>query len=204
MRASLSVNGEPVDLDLAPDARLLDVLRDRLGLLGTKRACGRGECGACTVLIDGRPRLSCVELAVRAGRVETIEGLAEESAGFRQAMADTGGFQCGYCTPGQVVRAVALLRAGLPADDPTLRRAISGNLCRCTGYDAIVAAYRQAEAAARASDAQTATGATGPEAAAHAAGAPGATDAAGVPGATDAAGVPGATDAAGADTGREG
>lgn len=143
MRTSLVVNGEPVELDLAPDARLLDVLRDRLGLIGTKQACGRGECGACTVLIDGRPRLSCVELAVRAGRVETIEGLAGESADFRQAMADTGGFQCGYCTPGQVVRAVALLRAGLPADDTALRQAISGNLCRCTGYDAIVAAYRR-------------------------------------------------------------
>ena len=145
MRTSLVVNGEPVELDLAPDARLLDVLRDRLGLTGTKQACGRGECGACTVLVDGRPRLSCLQLAVRTGRVDTIEGLAAESAGFRRALADTGGFQCGFCTPGQVVRAVALLRERLPDRDSALREAISGNLCRCTGYDAIVAAYRLAD-----------------------------------------------------------
>lgn len=144
MRATLTVNGAPVEIDLAPDARLLDVLRDRLGLTGTKEACGQGECGACTVLVDGRPRLSCLELAVRTGRVETIEGLAEESAAFRAALADTGGFQCGYCTPGQVVRAVAVLRGTLPAGDRQLRREISGNLCRCTGYDAILAAYRRA------------------------------------------------------------
>lgn len=146
MQATLMVNGEPVQLDLAPDARLLNVLRDRLGLTGTKEACGRGECGACTVLVDGHPRLSCLELAVRTtGRVETVEGLAAESAPFRAALADTGGFQCGYCTPGQVVRAVAVRRGTLPAGDPQLRHEISGNLCRCTGYDAILAAYRRAD-----------------------------------------------------------
>lgn len=143
MRAAFSVNGQPVELDVEPTARLLDVLRDHLALTGTKESCGRGECGTCTVLVDGRPRLACLELAVRAGRVETIEGLAEESRAFRAALAETGGFQCGYCTPGQVVRAVALRResGGLPTDG-ALRRAISGNVCRCTGYDAIVAAYR--------------------------------------------------------------
>jgi aerobic-type carbon monoxide dehydrogenase small subunit (CoxS/CutS family) len=145
VRVTIVVNGSPAELDVAPDTRLLDVLRDRLGLTGTKEACGRGECGACTVLIDGRPRLSCVELAARAGHVETVEGLAEESARFREAMARTGGFQCGFCTPGQVVRAVSLLRGGLPRGDAELREAINGNLCRCTGYDAIVAAYRLAD-----------------------------------------------------------
>lgn len=144
VHTALVVNGEPVELDIEPGARLLDVLRDRLGLTGTKEACGRGECGACTVLVDNRPRLSCLELAIRVQRVDTIEGLVEESREFRQAMADTGGFQCGYCTPGQVVRAVALLREDAVGDEKSLRRAISGNLCRCTGYDAIVAAYRTA------------------------------------------------------------
>lgn len=135
---------------LAPDARLLDVIRDEYGEKGTKEACGRGECGACTVLIDGEPVLSCITLAVRVhGTVETIEGLADESLALRAAFADTGAFQCGFCTPGQIVRGVALLREGLPATDAELRTAISGNICRCTGYSGIVAALRAAEAALR-------------------------------------------------------
>lgn len=135
---------------LAPDARLLDVIRDEYGEKGTKEACGRGECGACTVLIDGEPVLSCITLAVRVhGTVETIEGLTDESRALRAAFADTGAFQCGFCTPGQIVRGVALLREGLPATDAELRTAISGNICRCTGYSGIVAALRTAEAALR-------------------------------------------------------
>lgn len=130
---------------LAPDLRLLDYLRNDLGLLGTKESCGRGECGACTVLIDGRPVLSCITLASRvSGRVETIEGIAEESTELRRVFAECGAFQCGFCTPGQVVRATAIIRDGVPASDEDLRHEMSGNICRCTGYDGIIAAVRKA------------------------------------------------------------
>ena len=147
MRAASRVNGRSVEIDLAPDDRLLDVLRNRLGLPGSKEACGRGECGACTVLVRGRAVMSCLVLAARAGEVETIEGLRDEARPLREAFAPTGAFQCGFCTPGQIVRGVALLREGLPADDHTLRREISGNICRCTGYAGIVRALRLAERA---------------------------------------------------------
>jgi aerobic-type carbon monoxide dehydrogenase small subunit (CoxS/CutS family) len=151
LKAAFEVNGSPVDLDVGPGERLLDVLRDGLGLIGAKEGCGRGECGACTVLVDGRPVLSCLLLAARvAGRVETAEGLAAEGRELRAAFADEGAFQCGFCTPGQIVRGVALLREGVPQDDGQLRRAISGNICRCTGYTGIVRAIRRAAAAATA------------------------------------------------------
>ena len=142
------VNGEPLHgTDFAPDERLIDVLRAR-GLTGTKEGCGRGECGACTVLIDGRPVLSCITLALRVqGNVETIEGVAEEARPLREAFADHGAFQCGFCTPGQIVRGVSLLRRGLPERDDALRRALAGNICRCTGYAGIVRALREAESA---------------------------------------------------------
>jgi aerobic-type carbon monoxide dehydrogenase small subunit (CoxS/CutS family) len=145
------VNGIPVEnVAFAPHERLLDVLRDRLRLTGTKEACGRGECGACTVLVDGRPVLACITLAARvSGRVETIEGLVEESTPLREAFASRGAFQCGFCTPGQIVRGVSLLRSGLPPTEAELRRAISGNICRCTGYGPIVGALRDAEAQPR-------------------------------------------------------
>ena len=141
------VNGTVhVDQDrLAPGTRLIDVLREQLGLTGTKEGCGRGECGACTVLVDGRPVLSCIQLAVRVtGEVETVEGLAEESRPLRQAFARRAAFQCGFCTPGQIVRGTALLRRGLPVTEGELRRALSGNICRCTGYQGIVDALRDA------------------------------------------------------------
>lgn len=136
----------PVDeTALPPDRRLLDYLRDDLGLTGTKESCGRGECGACTVLVDGRPILSCITLAARvSGRVETVEGVADESRALRRAFADLGALQCGFCTPGQIVRGTALLRDGLPEEDRELRESMGGNVCRCTGYDGILAALREA------------------------------------------------------------
>jgi aerobic-type carbon monoxide dehydrogenase small subunit (CoxS/CutS family) len=144
LRVTPTVNGRPVELRVDPGDRLLDVLRDRLGLLGAKQACGRGECGACTVLLRGRPVMACLVLAARADQVETIEGLRDEARSLRAAFADAGAFQCGFCTPGQIVRGVALLRQGLPDDDRELRRAVSGNLCRCTGYAGIIQALRRA------------------------------------------------------------
>ena len=144
-RMTLNVNGEWAAIDAHPAELLLSVLRDRLRLTGTKLACGRGECGACTVLIDGRPVLSClVMVGTVTGEVQTVEGVAEEARAVRRAFAETGAFQCGYCTPGQIVRAVALLREGLPDDEGELRKEISGNICRCTGYTPIVAALRRA------------------------------------------------------------
>ena len=141
------INGE-IQIDqkqLPPGTRLIDVLREQVGLTGTKEGCGRGECGACTVLVDGRPVLSCIVLAARvSGAVETVEGLAEESRPLREAFARRAAFQCGFCTPGQIVRGAALLRRGLPDGEDELRTAISGNICRCTGYEGIVDALRDA------------------------------------------------------------
>lgn len=139
----VKVNGATHELNVPPGLTLLELLRSRLALLGAKEACGRGECGACTVLVDGTPMLACLSLAVRTrGEVTTIEGLAHEFRDLREAFADTGGFQCGFCTPGQIVRGAALLRAGLPEDraeaERFVRYEISGNICRCTGYNGIV------------------------------------------------------------------
>jgi aerobic-type carbon monoxide dehydrogenase small subunit (CoxS/CutS family) len=117
----------------------LRVLRDRLRLVGAKESCGRGECGACTVLVDGVPVMSCVMLAsLVRGEVTTIEGLADEERDLREAFADAGAFQCGFCTPGQIVRASALLRDAPGADERAIREQMSGNVCRCTGYTQIV------------------------------------------------------------------
>ncbi|MGD9943208.1 MAG: (2Fe-2S)-binding protein [Burkholderiaceae bacterium] len=146
---SLVVNGRRHEIDCAADATLATVLRERLGLTGTKEACGRGECGACTVLLGRRAVLSCLVLVGRVrDEVITIEGLAEEARPLREAFADKGAFQCGFCTPGQIVQATALLRSGLlkNAAEPedVVRRQMSGNVCRCTGYASIVDAILQA------------------------------------------------------------
>jgi aerobic-type carbon monoxide dehydrogenase small subunit (CoxS/CutS family) len=144
VNGSLSIGADSV----GPSERLIDVLRDRLDLTGTKESCGRGECGACTVLVEGVSVLSCITLASRVdGDVVTVEGLADEARMLRGAFADRGAFQCGFCTPGQIVRGVELLRAGLPDDDGELRRRMSGNVCRCTGYNGIIQALRDAERA---------------------------------------------------------
>lgn len=141
------VNGRDVTVDAAPAATLLHVLRNELGLFGAKEACGRGECGACTILLDDVPAMSCTVLATLvAAPVTTIEGIAESTADLRGAFADHGAFQCGYCTPGQVVRAEALLRSRDRIDRDAVRFGMSGNICRCTGYTPIVDAVLAAAA----------------------------------------------------------
>jgi aerobic-type carbon monoxide dehydrogenase small subunit (CoxS/CutS family) len=138
-RRRLRVNGRDADIDVAPGDTLLRVLRDQLRLTGAKESCGRGECGACTVLLDGAPVMSCVMLAALVrGEVTTIEGIAEDARDLREAFADAGAFQCGFCTPGQIVRAQALLSRGIVPDERTVREQMSGNVCRCTGYTQIV------------------------------------------------------------------
>src|SRR5437773_1448582 len=161
VRKTLTVNGRAAEIDIEPGDSLLGVLRERLRLVGAKEACGRGECGACTVLIDGAPVMSCMTLAALVrGEVTTIEGLAGEARDLREAFADRGAFQCGYCTPGQIVRAAALVREAGPADEGTVRRAMSGNVCRCTGYtqivDAVTDVWRRRESARAAPAAATA------------------------------------------------
>jgi carbon-monoxide dehydrogenase small subunit len=151
MRLSLTVNGENRTLEVPPLRRLLDVLREDLLLTGTKEGCGEGECGACTVLLDGAPVDSCLVpiCQVDGAAVSTVEGLApdERTLGALQtAFLETGGAQCGICTPGMLMAARAYLDAGGGPDDEAIREAIAGNLCRCTGYTKIVEAIAQAAA----------------------------------------------------------
>jgi xanthine dehydrogenase YagT iron-sulfur-binding subunit len=145
---TLVVNGTARAVRVAPSTSLLDALRDRLGLTGTKKGCDLGQCGACTVLLDGRRIVACLTLAVmHEGReVTTIEGLspADGMHPLQEAFVEHDAFQCGYCTPGQIMSAAALLREGLPPDDAALREEMSGNLCRCGAYPNIVAAIRDA------------------------------------------------------------
>lgn len=140
----LDINGRQVEVGGAAGETLLQILRDRLGLTGAKPACESGECGACTVLVDSQPIFACLTLVARVeGRIETIEGLADETRALREAFAVAGAFQCGYCTPGHIVRAVALLRGrSVPSTDDELRHQLAGNICRCTGYAAIIQAIR--------------------------------------------------------------
>ncbi len=143
IHVALRVNGTTHALEVAPGDTLLTVVRDALGLTGAKQACGRGECGACTVLLGGRPVMACVSLACLVREeVTTVEALVEECRDLREAFADRGGFQCGFCTSGQLVRAAALLRTELPTDareaERHVRYQMSGNICRCTGYNGIV------------------------------------------------------------------
>lgn len=138
------VNGASSTIDVEPGDSLLHVLRDRLGLTGTKLACEVGDCGACTVLIAGRPRLSCITLAVRVdGAVTTVEGLGSDADSLRRSFADEGGLQCGYCTPGQVVSSYFILSSQGSPDTASIRRQMSGNICRCTGYAGIVRAVQR-------------------------------------------------------------
>jgi aerobic-type carbon monoxide dehydrogenase small subunit (CoxS/CutS family) len=146
---TLHVNGRPVRLSVAADAFLVDVLRDRLALTGTKYGCGMGECGLCTVLLDGDAVFACLVLAVETdGRtVKTVEGLggaAGELHPLQQAFADLGAVQCGFCTPGMLMSAAALLDERRNPSEDEIRHALSGNLCRCTGYAKIVEAVQAA------------------------------------------------------------
>jgi carbon-monoxide dehydrogenase small subunit len=152
VRLTCTVNGEPVDL-LADDYKtLLEVLREDLGLTGTKHGCELGECGACAVLVDGQPVLSCLVLAVESERrhIETVEGLATGGClhPLQECFADLGAAQCGYCTPGILITAKALLDREPQPSRERIREALSGNLCRCTGYaqiiDAVEAAAKRA------------------------------------------------------------
>ena len=149
---TLRVNGLVHDLELDPRMTLVEALRERLGLTGTKKSCDRGECGACTVHIDGRRVLACMTLAVMAdGRaITTIEGLAGPDGRLHPVQAafiEADAFQCGYCTPGQIMSAVACIAEGHATSDDQVREFMSGNLCRCAAYPQIVAAVRAAAAA---------------------------------------------------------
>lgn len=151
----LSVNGMQVRAEVHPGARLIDLLRDTLRLTGTKEGCGEGECGACTVLVDGRAVNACLFPALEAqGReVTTIEGLSGPDgklSAIQQAFVDHGGIQCGFCTPGMIMAAAALLEKNPDPDEREIREGLVGNLCRCTGYAQIVDSVRQAAAALRA------------------------------------------------------
>jgi len=142
------VNGETYELAVEPQTTLLEVLRDHLGLTGTKEACGTGECGSCTVLIEGKPILSCLALAVDYPNKEitTIEGLSqgEKLTPVQQAFVDCGAVQCGFCTPGMILSASALLKENLSPSEDEIRKALEGHLCRCTGYNKIVEAVNTA------------------------------------------------------------
>jgi aerobic carbon-monoxide dehydrogenase small subunit len=148
MRIELTVNGEPHKADVWAGESLLYALRERLGLPGSKNACEQGECGSCSVLLDGTLVCACLVLAAQADghRVETVEGLAVDGElhPVQQAFIDTGAIQCGFCTPGLVMATVDLLsRAPDPSEDE-IREALAGNLCRCTGYQKIFDAVRLA------------------------------------------------------------
>jgi xanthine dehydrogenase YagT iron-sulfur-binding subunit len=146
---SLTVNRRTTALQLDTRVTLLDALRDHLHLTGSKKGCDQGQCGACTVLVDGKRVLSCLTLAitVQGQAVETIEGLARADGTLhpmQQAFIDQDGFQCGYCTPGQIMSAIACVKEGHASTDEDIREYMSGNLCRCAAYPKIVAAVKQA------------------------------------------------------------
>lgn len=145
---TLEINGENFDLAISPTAFLSEVIRETVGLTGTKKGCGIGDCGACTVLIDDRPALSCITLAIACeGRsITTIEGLSEGAQlhPVQRAFIDKGAVQCGFCTPGMVLSSVALLNENPQPTEKEIKTALAGNLCRCTGYVKIMDAVEHA------------------------------------------------------------
>jgi carbon-monoxide dehydrogenase small subunit len=142
------VNGGDHQVEVDPDEILLDTLRDRLGLTGAKKGCATGDCGACTVVMEGRAVTSCLVLSVTAGgkTIQTVEGLAVDGVlhPVQQSFIDSGGVQCGYCTPGLIMATVALLDQDLHPSDDEMRIGLSNNLCRCTGYGQVFEAVRAA------------------------------------------------------------
>jgi aerobic carbon-monoxide dehydrogenase small subunit len=143
LRIELQVNGEKISAEVPTTMRLLHFLRDKLGLTGAKEVCAEGECGACTVLLDGRPVNSCLILAVEADgtAITTIEGISHP---VQKTMQETHAVQCGYCFPGMVVGAASLIDEGEALDRPEIRQGLAGNLCRCTGYTKIIDAVARA------------------------------------------------------------
>ncbi|RLA96059.1 MAG: (2Fe-2S)-binding protein [Deltaproteobacteria bacterium] len=145
---SFLLNGKPQKVEVSVEATLLEVLREELGLTGTKEGCGIGECGACTVLLDGRPVYSCLLLAPQADgrRIETVEGLGteDEPHPLQRAFVETGAVQCGFCIPGVLMAAKALLDEDPRPNRQRIREALSGNLCRCTGYWPLIEAVEAA------------------------------------------------------------
>lgn len=145
----LDINNQLFEVPVDPRDLLVDVIRKKAGLTGTKKGCGQGDCGACTVLIDGEPVLSCITLAIacQGKKIVTIEGLADESGGLdpvQEAFVEHGAVQCGFCTPGMILSAKALLDRNPQPDELEIKQAISGNICRCTGYKRIVQAISAA------------------------------------------------------------
>lgn len=142
----LTVNGEPYEVAVDPHRTLLEVLREEIGLTGSKEGCGLGSCGACTVIIEGKAVLACLTLAltVRGKEIRTVEGLAkgQEFSVLQKAFIEHGAIQCGFCTPGMLMSATALLSKNPHPNNDEIKKAISGNLCRCTGYAKIVEAIR--------------------------------------------------------------
>lgn len=148
MQISFMLNGEKMQIDVPPDRRVVDILREDLDLTGTKEGCGTGECGACAILVDGESRLSCLMLAAQlTGRsVTTIEGIAPEGVlhPLQEAFVEYGAVQCGFCTPGMVISAADLLRRNPNPARAEIREGLGGNLCRCTGYQKIIDAVEGA------------------------------------------------------------
>ncbi len=148
MKICFQLNGKALEREVPADLRVVDLLREHLRFTGTKEACGSGECGACTILVDGETRLACLMLAaqLQGRRVLTIEGLADGKRlhALQQAFIDHGAVQCGFCTPGMILAALHLLRKNPHPSREEIRAALSGNLCRCTGYQMIVDAVEAA------------------------------------------------------------